>query len=145
MTGNPYSSPETAPDQLKSPPRVYIDAEDELLDNSTAVRFLGVVSLSIGCWIGYSNVYTPLTLALANQQSFFIHSGTVVISFTGILCGLIMLVAGRHTRKILIDRWCNATPLKLLFTFTIVAASIACDYYFEQLLSGLGYVFTRLP
>jgi len=145
MTGNPYSSPEAAPDQPKSTPRVYVDAEDELLDNSTAVRFLSVVPLIIGCWMGYDNVYTPLTLALANQESFYIHSGTVGFSFIAIICGVIMLIAGRHTRKILLDRWRNATPLNVLITFTIVAASIACDHYFEQLLSGLDYVFTRLP
>ncbi|QDV53649.1 hypothetical protein Enr17x_57300 [Gimesia fumaroli] len=145
MTGNPDSSPESRSNQLKSAPRVYVDAEDELLDNSTAVRFLGVVSLILGCWIGYDNVYTPLTQALANQQSVSIHSGTVGISFIAIICGVIMLIAGRHTRKILLDRWRNATPLNVLITFTIVAASIALDQYFKQLLSGLGYVFTRLP
>ncbi|WP_339732333.1 hypothetical protein [uncultured Gimesia sp.] len=145
MTGNPDSSPNSRSNQLKSAPRIYVDAEDELLDNSTAVRVLGVVCLTLGCWMGYDNVYKPLTLALANQQSFSIHSGTVGISFIGIICGVIMLIAGRHARKILLDRWRNATPLKVLITFSIVAASIAFDHYFEQLLSGLGYVITRLP
>lgn len=145
MTRPPYLTPESRANQLKSGPRVYVDAEDALLDNSTAVRFFGVVSLILGCWMGYDNVYTPLTQALANHESFTIHSGTVGISFIAIICGVIMLIAGRHARKILLARWRSATPLNVLITFTIVAASIALDHYFKQLLAGLGYVFTRLP
>lgn len=145
MTEKPFPSSQKTPDQLEPAPRVYIDAQDELLDNNIAVRFLGIVSIIFGCWIGYSNVYTPLTQALANQQSFNTHSGTVGISFIAISCGVIMLIAGRHARKILLDHWRNATPLKLIITFSIVAISIACDHYFENLLTGLGYVFERLP
>lgn len=39
MTGNLYLSTETEPDQQKPASRVYVDAQDELLDNSQRFGF----------------------------------------------------------------------------------------------------------
>ena len=145
MTENPYSSPETALIEPDSAPRVYLDAEDKLLDNSTAVRFFGSVTIVVGCWFAYSGVYEPLTRALSDQQPLFVHYGAVGVSLIAILYGVIMLVAGRHARKVLMNRWRNATLLNVLCTFTIVGTAIACDHFFRPLLEGLGYVLISMP
>ena len=108
-----------------------------------AVRVLGTIALVLGCFIGHSGVYAPLQQALAGRQTLSLHSGAVGVSICAVLGGTIMLIAGRHTRKVLMHRWYNATPLNVLGTLIIVALAILGDIYFERLLIGLGYVIQR--
>ncbi len=139
---NPYSSPDNTP-APEPEPRVYRDAEDELLDNSIAVRILGVIAIAIGCFVGHTGVYVPLTQALSGRQSLYLHSGAVGTTVAAVVGGLVMLIAGRHTRKVLMHRWYNAAPLNVAGTFVIVALAIAADIGFKHLLIALGYAFTH--
>ena len=135
MIENPYASPDDTP--VDAPKvRVYRDSEDEFLDNSTAVRIIGAVVIAIGCYFAYSGVYTVLAEAIAKKQSIYVSSGAVGFPFICLVCGVIMLVAGRHTRKVLMHRWYDATPLNISISLVIVALAISADIYFQRLLTS---------
>jgi hypothetical protein len=137
---NPYQPPASARAGDAVPRRVYRDAEDELLDNNTAVRIFGVIGLMIGLSLAYLAVYEPLSAAQAGKQTLTLRGGAVAASFAAIVCGAIMLVAGKHTRVMLMHRWYNVTPLNFFCTLVLVGGAIAAESYFEHLLSMLGYV-----
>ena len=63
MTENPYKSPDQAAPDAQPSQRASRDAQDKRLDNRTAVRFLGAVALTIGCFLGYAGVHTPQAAA----------------------------------------------------------------------------------
>jgi hypothetical protein len=141
MNLNPYETTSEPQGGGDEPTRVYRDSEDELLDNNTAVRILGSLALGIGSWIGYSTIYIPLNDALAQSQSISIHRSMIIVSIAATICGAIMIVAGRHTRKVLMHRWYDATVLNITCTLTLTVFTIATAEFFEVILEALGYTF----
>jgi hypothetical protein len=141
MNLNPYEAPSEPKSTRDEPTRVYRDAEDELLDNNTGVRILGSFALVIGSWIGYSTIYVPLNEALAQSQSIRVNRSMIVVSLASTICGAIMIVAGRHTRKVLMHRWYDATVLNVACTLALTVFTIAATEYFEVILEVLGYTF----
>ena len=138
MPDNPYSSPSQQASEVEPQPRVYQDAEDELLDNSMTVRILGAIVVTMGCLLGYFAVYAPLWEAIGQKRSFYPPPGVAGLMVITVICGSIMLVAGRHTRRILLHRWYDATPVNVIVSTMVVLIAIAVDILFEKFAASMG-------
>lgn len=116
-----------------------MDYEEELMDNSAAVRCLGVFLLFIGAWIGYGVVYTPIQQAYAGAETISLDTGYVGLSAVCLLCGIIFLVAGRHVKKFLMLNWHTTKPLQVIGTLVLAAIVIAAEICLKEYLEFLGY------
>lgn len=118
-----------------------MDYEEELMDNSLAVRCLGVLCLLLGGFLGYLGVYTPIQQAHAGAESIWLRSGVAGAVAGTLLCGVIFLIAGRYVKHILVLQWRTAKPMQIVGTLVLVAICVGVEIVFERYLESLGYFF----
>jgi hypothetical protein len=115
------------------------DDLDRALESNAFVRYLDILSVGLGVLFASLTVNPPIAAARAGQRIVFIHRSGVEAAFCCMLCGVILLVAGKNVRHFMMRKWYDARPLQICGTLLVVLAAAAFRAWFERYFSNFRF------
>jgi len=124
---------------------LFVRKQDEgwfqrLFERDTSARMVGICCVAFGGLLSWMLVVVPLSEALTMKRSVAIARGAVVLPSIFIFIGMICLVAGSRSTKLILTRH-GQSPTKLQKITTGVGVTICLlgEIGFHYLLVALGH------